>query len=54
METDEGEGGGTGRQGGSGGTFCTKVRIRRMMENFNSAAVATNKRPLINRDVCEV
>lgn len=55
METDEGGGGGTGRQGGSGRrTLCTELRIRRARENFNSAAVATNRRPLINRDVCEM
>lgn len=36
------------------GTLCIELRIRRTRENFNSAAVATNKRPLINRDMCEV
>lgn len=36
------------------GEHCIELRSRRTGENFNSAAVASNKRPLINRDVCEV
>lgn len=40
----------TRRFGGGEGDTHT-LRIRRTNENFNSVAVATNRRPLINRDV---
>lgn len=54
METD-GEGGGAEtRRAKLGNTRLHSAEDSRDEVNFNSAAVATNKNPLINRDVCEI